>query len=108
MIRLMTSVGLADRREFKIRDAMSCGALRHGHSCIDYQATDVMHWVVTFKCIPGNVINSLSNKGSGKFPGELDEEIKLVTENCCVPRGIREATINAATLRASLVKDLCS
>jgi hypothetical protein len=53
------SIRLADERELKIRQVMISRAPGNGDRRLDYQATDVMHWVVTFKSIAGNAINSL-------------------------------------------------
>jgi len=81
---------LTDKRELKIRYATFPRASRNNHSCINHQATDVMHWVVTFKSIASNVINSLSNERSAKFPGQSDEKIELVIENA-----VPTANVNA-------------
>ena len=66
-----------------------------------------MHWVVTFKSIAGNVINSLNKERAAKFPGKSDEKVELVIENGCVAGSISEWSINAATFRTRLVEHLC-
>src|SRR2546423_13196953 len=96
---------LAGKRELKITNAMSSQASGNSYCCIDCQAADVMHWVVTFKCIAGDVINALSSERFAKLPRKSDEEIKLVIENGRVRLSVSEATINAAAFRASLVKN---
>jgi hypothetical protein len=81
--------------------------LGKSYARIDDEPADVMHWVVTFKCIAGNVINSFNNEGFAKFARKLREEIELVIENGRVRFSIREAAINAATFRSRLVEYIC-
>ncbi len=104
----VTASRLADEGELKVPKAMSCQAFGDSYCRIDYQAADVMHWVVAFKCIAGNVIDALSSERFAKFPCKSDEEIKLVIENRCVCCSIREASINSAAFRPSLVEYFCS
>ena len=103
----MTGARLAHKRELKISEPMTLRASRESDRRVNYQAADIMHWVVAFKCIAGNVINARSNERFAKFPRESNEEIEIMIEDGCICGNIREASINGATFRASLIKYLC-
>src|SRR4030095_13777216 len=107
MGRFMTEGRFADQRKLEISDPTSSQTLGNSYCRIDYQAADVMHWVIPFKCIAGHVINSFSNERFAKFARKAREEIELLVENGRVCGCICEAAINAAAFRSHLIKDSC-
>jgi hypothetical protein len=103
----MTKAPLADKRKLEISDSTSSQALGCTCSRIDNEPAGVMHGVITFQGIAGNVINTLNNERFAKFARKVGEKIVLMIENGLVRSRIHQAAINAATFRSHLVKNSC-